>query len=103
MITVLEGQQIHSRRVMNDFDKKDSVPESLEDSVQGLKNLMEVLSDLPSEWVSSSRIYEELESRESKCPSRRTIRRWINKLESKGMVKKRGSTRSTEVLSLVEK
>ncbi|MFO7794055.1 MAG: winged-helix domain-containing protein [Candidatus Nanohaloarchaea archaeon] len=98
-----ESQEIHSRRVINEYSMKSSVPESLEDSVQGLENLMEVLSELPSEWIDSTRVYEDLKNKDGRSPSRRTIRRWINKLESKGMVKKRGTTRSTEVFSLVEK
>ena len=99
---MLESSQIHSDRVIQEFDKRESVSESMESTVQTVECLMEVLSELPCEWVRSSRIYEELESRDGEMPSRRAIRRWISKLEDRGMIEKRGSTRGTEILSLVE-
>jgi len=95
--------QIHARRAANEWSRKSAVPESMESTVQTVEALMEVLEELPEKWVQTSRVYEEMEDKQGRSPSRRTIRRWINKLETEGYLKKRGNTRDSEIYSMVEK
>ena len=95
--------QIHARRAANEWSRKSAVPESMESTVQTVEALMEVLEELPEEWVQTSRVYKEMEDKQGRSPSRRTIRRWINKLETEGYLKKRGNTRDSEIYSMVEK
>ena len=100
MIQTSKG--IHIEREINSWNRKDSIPESMEQQVTDLQALMQVLSNLPEEWVSPGRIYKEIDQMQGANPSRRTIRRWIKKLESEDYVKTRGKTRNREIYSLVD-
>jgi repressor of nif and glnA expression len=99
---MLTDKSLHTDREINSWDRKDSVPDSMESTVQRIEDLMEVLSELPCEWVSTSRVYEKLEKKPGKATSKRTIRRWISKLEDKGYLKTRGRTKDSEIYPLVE-
>ena len=98
---VLSSQKIHYEREIDSWRKK-AMPEGIQDNVMELEAFMKVLSELPSEWVKPSRIYEKVDGLEDVNPTRRTMRRWIKKLESEGYVKTRGKTRNREVYSLVD-
>lgn len=94
--------QIHARRAANEWSRKSSVPEGMTKTVNTVETMMEVLSELPEEWVSTSKVYERLSEEDGGSVSRRTARRWINKLDQEGYLMKRGKTRNTEIYSLVE-
>jgi len=99
---VQTSKGIHVQREIKSWDRKDSIPESMKQQVTDLEALMQVLSDLPEEWVSPRTIYNEMDSKQGANPSKRTIRRWINKLQQEDYVKTRGTTRNREIFSLVD-
>ena len=94
--------QIHARRAVDQWSRKSSIPEGMTKTVQRVESLMEVLEELPEEWVRTSKVYEHMEEKQGRSPCRRTIRRWLNQLEEDGYLKRRGNTKDSEILSLVD-
>lgn len=94
--------QIHAKRAANEWSRKSSIPEGMTKTVSTVETMMEVLSELPDEWVATSKVYEKLSEKDGVSVTRRTARRWINKLDQEDYLMKRGKTKNTEIYSLVE-
>jgi Fe2+ or Zn2+ uptake regulation protein len=88
---------------LQNWKKNQTVSSDELELMQSPDTLMEVLEQLPSEWVETSKVYQRLESKEGKPVSRRTMRRWVKELQDAGYLKKRGRTRDREIYPLIEK
>ena len=94
--------QIHARRAANEWSRKSSIPEGMTKTVKTVETMMEVLEELPNEWVATSKVHEMLSEKDGVSVSRRTARRWINKLDQEDYLMKRGKTRNTQIYPMVE-